>query len=79
MQPPIETAVDSATGSNPNYAVNPSPNAGRTIADGDQWSLGLPGSGVGWLPSRFLVDRIEAERAFDWPSGWAASTLPRPS
>jgi hypothetical protein len=42
----------------------PPPNAGRTIADGDQWGLGLPGSGVGWQPTRFLVDRAEAERAF---------------
>jgi hypothetical protein len=26
----------------------------------------MPGSGVGWQPSRFLADRTEAERAFAW-------------
>jgi hypothetical protein len=50
MEPLIETAVDSATGVESDYAGNPSPNAGRAIADGDQWGLGLPGSGVGWQP-----------------------------
>jgi hypothetical protein len=37
----------------------------RQVADGDQWSLGLLGGGVGWQPSRSLVDRAEAERAFE--------------
>jgi hypothetical protein len=33
-------------------------------AGSDQWGLGMPSCGVGWQPSRFLVDRAEAERAF---------------
>jgi hypothetical protein len=44
-------------------AVNPPPNAGRALADADQWGLACQ-QRVGWQPSRFLADRGEAERAF---------------
>ena len=44
-------------------SVNPTPNAGRTIAGGDHRALQAQRR-VGWQPSRFLVDRGEAERAF---------------
>jgi hypothetical protein len=45
-------------------SVNPPPNAGRALADGEQWGLCMPSSGVGWQPSRFLTDRAEAEATF---------------
>jgi hypothetical protein len=64
MQPPIETAVDSATGSNP---ATPSTHR-RTLVElsptATSGALAYPVAGVGWQPSRFLVDRAEAERAF---------------
>jgi hypothetical protein len=41
----------------------PTPNAGRTIAGGDDRALQAQ-QRVGWQPSRFLADRAEAERAF---------------
>jgi hypothetical protein len=44
-------------------SVNPTPNAGRTIAGGDHRALQAQRR-VGWQPSRFLSDRAEAERAF---------------
>jgi hypothetical protein len=44
-------------------SVNPTPNAGRTIAGGDHRALQAQRR-VGWQPSRFLTDRAEAERAF---------------
>jgi hypothetical protein len=44
-------------------AVNPTPNAGRSIAGGDYRALQAQ-QRVGWQPSRFLTDRAEAERAF---------------
>jgi hypothetical protein len=43
-------------------AVNPTPNAGRTIAGGDHRALQVQ-QRVGGQPSRFLADRVEAERA----------------
>jgi hypothetical protein len=33
------------------------------VARSDQWGLAMPAA-LGWQPSRFLVDRAEAERAF---------------
>jgi hypothetical protein len=60
MQPPIETAVDSATGSNP---ATPSTHR-RTLVElsptATSGALAYPVAGVGWQPSRFLVDRAEA-------------------
>jgi hypothetical protein len=44
-------------------SVNPTPNAGRTIAGGDHRALQAQRR-VGWQPSSFLTDRAEAERAF---------------
>jgi hypothetical protein len=44
-------------------SVNPTPNAGRTIAGGDHRALQTQRR-VGWQPSRFPTDRAEAERAY---------------
>ena len=53
----------SSVGQQLTLSVNPTPNAGRTIAGGDHRALQAQRR-VGWQPSRFLTDRAEAERAF---------------
>jgi hypothetical protein len=53
-------------------AVNPTPNAGRTIAGGDHRALQAQ-QRVGWLPSQFLSAAPKPNAPSSSPSGWAAS------
>ena len=45
------------------FSGQPTADAGRALADGDQWALHAQRR-AGWQPSRFLTDRAEAERAY---------------
>jgi hypothetical protein len=59
----LAAAIEPSPFGNTLLAVNPTPNAGRTIAGGDHRALQAQ-QRVGWQPSQFLSARAEAERAF---------------